>query len=187
MPAPSRTKSRLEASPCFSFETFGLVLKSVDASKTVAPATPSEVAWIQKFLADHTWNENQGRPLCLLQPWDKTRTTHFKLAPVEFWDAIVARWRDQFRFWQVGFENDSAVQGCEYYFLGKPGKRRDERRLVALTQQAQAFLGIDAEAMVIAQAFQVPSHILTISALRDSAPEATIQKVDAFFETLLRK
>ncbi len=148
--------------------------------------TEADQKWATRLLAEKTWDENQGLPLCLLHPWDKIRTPHFELSPVELWDSIVGNWKGKFRFWQVGFENDSAIQGCEYYFFRKH-RARDERRLHALTQQAQAFLGIDADAMVVAKTYQLPSHVLTISALRETTREATIQKVDAFFENLLRK
>ncbi len=110
---------------------------------------------ILKFLDAKLLPGNEGKPLCILHVW---KSNHPALAPVEFWDTLVSKWNSQFRFWQVGIENDSAIQGCEYYFFQKKSPA-SARLLFALIQQSQAFVGIDSSPMHIARAFAVPSLI----------------------------
>jgi ADP-heptose:LPS heptosyltransferase len=108
-----------------------------------------------------------GKPLCLIHPWGGTQT---KVAPVDFWDEIVKRGSERFRFRQIGLENHSAVQGCEYYHLLPPNPA-NTRALFALMSQAQAFIGVDSGPMHAARAFAVPSLILLSDALGRSPAE----------------
>jgi hypothetical protein len=98
-----------------------------------------------------------ARPLIILHPWGKTWEA---AAEVEFWDALVARWKHRARFWQVGMLGQGAVQGCEYYLWTTRGSSTEARRLFAITEQAQAFVGVDSGPMHVAAAFAKPSFIL---------------------------
>lgn len=118
--------------------------------------TPAERDWIGRFMAERVLPENPGKPLCVLHPWGYTRNN---VAQVEFWDALVARWKSKIRFWQVGVLGHGAVQGCEYYFL-TPRAFRHARRLFAVLSQAQMFIGVDSGPMHAARAFDIPSLIL---------------------------
>jgi ADP-heptose:LPS heptosyltransferase len=118
--------------------------------------TLEETTASEKFLHDKLIPANQEKPLILIHAWGSHAGA---VAPVEFWDALIQRWSDRYRFWQIGLENDSAVQGCEYYFLPRRTKA-NARRLFALMSQAEAFVGVDAGPMHIASAFRVPSLTL---------------------------
>lgn len=110
----------------------------------------------KRFLHDKLLPGNQEKPLCIIHAWSSHSGP---VAPVEFWDALIQRWSHRYRFWQIGLENDSAIQGCEYYFLPRP-TRANARKLFALMSHAEAFVGVDASPMHIASAFKIPSLIL---------------------------
>jgi hypothetical protein len=118
--------------------------------------TLEEIEASKKFLCDKLIPANREKPLCLIHPW---RSNSRPIAPVEFWDALIQRWCHRYRFWQIGLENDSAVQGCEYYFLPRASKA-NTRKLFALTSHAAGFVGVDAGPMHIASAFKIPSLTL---------------------------
>jgi ADP-heptose:LPS heptosyltransferase len=116
----------------------------------------------QKFLTEKRLPGSEEMPLCILHPWGSTQNN---VAPVEFWDELVSRFRSRIRFWQVGVLGHGAVQGCEYYFL-LPSAPRHARKLFALMNEADLFLGVDSGPMHVARAFEVPSLVL----LKESLP-----------------
>jgi len=118
--------------------------------------TLEETEACKNFIQQKLLPANQEKPLCLIHARG-SRTG--QVAPVEFWDSLIQRWKHRYRFWQIGLENDSAVQGCEYYFLPRP-TRSNARKLFALMSHAEAFVGVDASPMHIANAFEIPSLTL---------------------------
>jgi ADP-heptose:LPS heptosyltransferase len=117
----------------------------------------AERSWARELVSSKTLPGNDAKPLVILHPWGKTNSA---IAPVEFWDALVARYQGRLRFWQVGVVGHGAIQGCEYYFLQSPG-RQNARKLFALMERARAFVGIDSGPMHVARTFELPSAILT--------------------------
>ena len=153
----------------------------------------------EKKWATH-FSRGSEKPLCVLHPWGATQK---KLAPVEFWDKIVKSHASRFRFWQVGLENHSAVQGCEYYHFLSPS-RRSSRKLFSVMSLAQAFMGVDSGPMHVASSFGVHSLIFLPPEVRTDdfgqfAPlypqnshvslgdRAHLDKVGGFLETIARK
>ncbi|MEO5969446.1 MAG: glycosyltransferase family 9 protein [Bdellovibrionia bacterium] len=118
--------------------------------------TLEETTNCKKFLHEKLLPANKDKPLCLIHAWGSHLSP---TASVEFWDSLIQRWSHRYRFWQVGLENDSAVQGCEYYFLPRPSAA-NARKLFALMSHAEAFVGIDASPMHIANAFKIPTLTL---------------------------
>lgn len=148
-------------------------------SKPEIYLSPSESFKIRKFLKEKTLPANTGKPLCILHAW-KPHTPNVR--DVDYWDSVVSRWSHRFRFWQVGLKNDSAIQGCEYYFLPRRSSS-NARSLFALMGEAQAFVGIDASPFLVSRAFEIPS--LTVPApgvLIDSG----LKRMDEFFESILK-
>lgn len=124
------------------------------------------------FIQAHTQAEQKHKPLCILHAWSRKRPRG--VAPVQLWDELVAARSADFRFWQVGLLHDSAIQGCDYYFMPKHGRRRSVRELFGLISQAQAFIGINAAPMHVARAFDIPSLILLdLKDPRDASAEQT--------------
>jgi hypothetical protein len=153
--------------------------------------TDRERLWSESFIHDKLLPHNKGKPICVLHAWNPNQR---KVVEVEYWDAIVSRWSHRFRFWQVGSENDSAVQGCEYYFLQK-NQIVGLRKLFSIISAAQGFIGIDGLHLDIAHAFHIPSLIFVndfpIQRTQRNDPERryslvqkNIQKFDDFFEEI---
>jgi len=126
-----------------------------------------EWAWARRFVTQRTFVENATKPLVVIHPWGNTNS---EIAPVEFWDEVIRRWKDRIRFWQVGIYKQGAVQGCEYYFFQEPA-RWNARRLFALVSQAHGFMGVDSGPMHVARAFSVSSCVLTNASLIEASPK----------------
>jgi hypothetical protein len=133
---------------------FGLPVS--DRPRPELHLSAAETAWAKRLLADKLLPGNQDKPVCILHPWGATNS---KIAPVEFWDALVARWNGEIRFWQVGIEGHGAVQGCEYYLFLPSGRGR-ARDLFALSSEADLFVGVDSGPMHVARAFDLPSLVI---------------------------
>jgi len=132
----------------------------------------SERAWARDFIRRHTLPENDGKPICVIHPWRPSLPGGLALAPVSFWDELVRRNRHHFRFWQIGLQFDSAVQGCEYYYLARRRSGTDLRRVAALLAEADRFIGVCSAPMHLARAVDIPSLILLDSRINMERPEA---------------
>jgi hypothetical protein len=113
-----------------------------------------DLKWADRFLADHLLPGNEGKPLCLVHPWNSPAPWAL---PVAAWDEWIARWNTKLRFWQLGRTYDSAVQGCEYYELGNPRSRRHSVRMLSLMSRAVAFVGVPCDAMSMALELGLPT------------------------------
>lgn len=89
-------------------------------------------------------------PLLLIDPWGSFNPASMEVpsaseplgvqAHLERLEKQIAQWSQTYRVWQVGFINDSALVGCDYYFLNGRN-RRQVQRTEALVKLAQAFWG----------------------------------------------
>lgn len=116
----------------------------------------SERKYAARLLEEKLLPGNEDKPLCLIHPWGTTRK---QVLPVEFWDALVEKASDRFRFWQVGMAGQPSVIGCEYYFFLQP-RPSEARKLFSVMSAAKRFIGVDSGPMHVARAFDVPSLIL---------------------------
>ena len=118
----------------------------------------AEKMWARHDLIEHHsyMAFDLSKPLCIIHPWGISRNRVLK---VEDWDALVKELSKTYRVWQVGLENDSAVQGCDYYFLQRRSWTQ-LRKLFAVIEKASLFVGVDSGPMHVARAFSIPSVIL---------------------------
>ncbi len=139
--------------------------------------THSERQKCKKFIQNHSFLENTQKPLCLVHARGQGEE---KTAPIEFWDAIIAQWGNEIRFWQIGLENDSAIQGCEYYYFSSH-RKSNVRKLFALMSLSNAFLGVQSSPVDIARAFHIPTFLIqkNLSPLSDSS-----HKLDDFLKEI---
>ena len=96
-------------------------------------------------------------PLCLIHPWGGTWS---KVASWKFWEDLVSRWKEEVRFWQIGMQGQPAIPGCEHFLLLSKNPR-NARKLFALMDLADLFIGVNSGPMHVARAFSIPSLILT--------------------------
>lgn len=114
-----------------------------------------ERSWARSFIANHTWVDNAGKPLICIYPWLPAHgSPHHPRSlpyPVSWWDALVKKHSAWARFWQIGWEGDTSVQGCEYYFVG-PRRISHIRRSMALIERADAVISVTESPSLIARA-----------------------------------
>lgn len=104
--------------------------------------------------------DRNSLPLLLIDPWGALTPASMQLpsasvplgvqAHLEPLEQHIAQWRKTYRVWQVGFINDSALAGCDYYFLNARTPRQ-VRRMEALVKLAQAFWGPQSALMPLAR------------------------------------
>ena len=97
------------------------------------------------------------RPLVLIHPWGHTWK---RVLDIPGWETLISRWREKFRFWQLGVEGHDRITGCDEHFFVPP-KTRYARQLFAVMRHARALVGVNSGPMHVARAFEVPSLILT--------------------------
>jgi ADP-heptose:LPS heptosyltransferase len=116
--------------------------------------TPAETAWA-KSLLENADAKRAALPLLVIHP---IGSTVGKVLSPELWTRFTKQWREHFRIVQVGVEGQPAIEHCDLNFLA-PRKRPFVRKLFALMNQADLFIGVDSGPMHIARAFRLPSLI----------------------------
>lgn len=115
---------------------------------------PDEQEEAERYLARYS---QSALPLCMIHPWGGTWPS---VASRSYWEKIVEEWGQDVRFWQIGLEGHAAIPGCEnYLFLSR--KPESARKLFAIMDTADLFLGVNSGPMHIARSFGIPSLILT--------------------------
>ena len=93
----------------------------------------------------------------VLHPWGHTWT---QVAGNLLWSQVIKNHSEQFDFWQVGVEGQQKLEGCTRYALF-PKASHHARKLFALIEQSDYFIGVNSGPMHVARAFDKPSLILT--------------------------
>ena len=116
-----------------------------------------EKTWIKNYLRKNFSFNRTNKPLCVIHPRGHTWKS---VAPRTLWSGLTHRWRDEFYFLQVGLRGDERVPGCDHHFL-LPRAFRHARKLFALMNEADCFIGVNSGPMHAARAFSIPSLIVT--------------------------
>src|SRR5262249_17435359 len=75
----------------------------------------SERRWADGWLRARPGAADDPRPICVLHP---TGNTHAKVIDPSFWPELVARWKGEIRFWQIGLRGQQPIEGCDAHLLG---------------------------------------------------------------------
>jgi hypothetical protein len=108
----------------------------------------------ENYLALHS---QSALPLCMIHPWGGTWPS---VGSRHYWEEVVRDWKDDLRFWQVGLEGHPTIPGCENYLL-LSRRPSAARKLFAIMDTADLFLGVNSGPMHVARSFGIPSLILT--------------------------
>ncbi|MBI2712483.1 MAG: hypothetical protein HYX41_06475 [Bdellovibrio sp.] len=124
------------------------------------PVKPNLFLETKEILFAENYLERYSRsslPLCMIHPWGGTWP---KVASRKYWEELVQRMQGEVRFWQIGMEGQPSIPGCEnFLFLSK--SPANARKLFALMDLADAFLGVNSGPMHVARALGIRSLILT--------------------------
>jgi len=118
---------------------------------------PEEKAWAKTLLERAPSHRSELLPLCVIHPWGKTRSS---VLTDKVWQRLVRENQEHARFWQVGIEGQTRIEGCERHLL-LPRAYAHARKLFAAMSVADFFIGVDSGPMHVARAFDVPSLVLT--------------------------
>ena len=122
----------------------------------------TETHVMRKFIALKTLPENRGKPLCVIDPWGLSEpSVPHNSRTVEMWAEVIRKNKDRFRFWQVGWLGQGAVQGCEYYYFIERGQYFKLRQHFTLINLSQALVGNQRGYADVARGFDIPVHTIT--------------------------